>query len=208
MFDSMSSMDLVAAIDATEVAVTALGDTGVDDCDASLIREQLRRLKRVESRLGAQVGRLTHAADRAGAFIGTGARDTAEWLGGQTGTSTRRNRAAAELGEAMAGSAALAGAVSSGRVSTDQASAAVGAAAGERIDDALIDEIADSRCRRSGRPSRSGATGAPPTPTRTGPKHSAPGGSSTCVTSPTGRRGSTGCSTRSPVRSCAPRSTA
>ena len=104
---------------------------------------ELKRLKTTQSRLDAQVARLTHAADAAGAFIGTGARDTAEWLGKQTGTSTRRNRSAAELGEAMANSDDLADAVTSGELSTDQAAAAVGAAGGEVLDAEIIETIAD-----------------------------------------------------------------
>jgi hypothetical protein len=74
-------------------------------------------------------------------FIGTGARDTAEWLGHETGTSTRKNRASAELGEAMAKSDELAAAVESGRLSTDKASAAVGAAGDLPVDDELLDGI-------------------------------------------------------------------
>ena len=86
---------------------------------------------------------MTHAADAAGAFIGTGARDTAEWLGKQTGTSTRKNRTAAELGEAMAKSDELADAVTTGDLSTDQATTAVGAAGGETLDAEIVDAIAD-----------------------------------------------------------------
>ena len=120
-------MELPAAVTATSLAVDGVATVSVDHCDVSMLRAELRRLKTTQSRLDAQVARLTHAADAAGAFIGTGARDTAEWLGTETGTSTRRNRGAAELGKAMADSDELTDAVTSGSVSTDQAAAAVGA---------------------------------------------------------------------------------
>ncbi len=136
-------MNLADAVTSTTVAVDAVAAACVDDCDVSVLRSQLERLKTTQSRLDAQVARLTHAADAAGAFIGTGARDTAEWLGRQTGTSTRANRCAAELGEAMAKSDDLADAVTSGRVSSDQASAAVGAAAGQVLDAEIVGAIAD-----------------------------------------------------------------
>ncbi len=64
-------------------------------------------------------------------------------MGKQTGTSTRRNRTAAELGEAMAKSDELADAVTSGELSTDQAAAAVGAAGGEALDAEVIEAITD-----------------------------------------------------------------
>ena len=78
---------------------------------------------------------------QAGAHLGTGARDTAEWIGKQTGTSTAKNRAAADLGEAMAKSEPLADAVTTGRISNDKANAAVGAAGGMTLDAELVDEI-------------------------------------------------------------------
>ncbi len=64
-------------------------------------------------------------------------------MGKQTGTSTRRNRTAAELGKAMAKSDELADAVTSGELSTDQAAAAVGAAGGEALDAEVIEAITD-----------------------------------------------------------------
>ncbi len=86
---------------------------------------------------------MDHAAERAGAHLGTGARDTAEWIGQQTSTSTRKNRHAAELGEAMAKSTELADAVTTGRISNDQANAAVGASSGRPLDAELVDEISE-----------------------------------------------------------------
>ena len=93
-------MDLTTAVSATSVAVDGVAGVCVDRCDVSMLRNELKRLKTTQSRLDAQVARLTHAADAAGAFIGTGARDTAEWLGNETGTSTGKNRKGAELGQA------------------------------------------------------------------------------------------------------------
>lgn len=136
-------MNLVDAVTATSVAVDGVAMACVDNCDVSVLRSELKRLKLTQSRLDAQVARWTHAADAAGAFIGTGARDTAEWLGKQTGTSARGNRSAAELGEAMSKSDELADAVSSGNVSIDQAAAAVGAAAGQVLDAEIVGIIAD-----------------------------------------------------------------
>jgi len=83
-----------------------------------------------------------HVADRRNAWVGTGARDTAEWLGTTTGTSTRKNRTAAALGEAMAKSEDLADAVGSGDLSAEKAAAAVGVAGDEAIDQELLDELA------------------------------------------------------------------
>ncbi len=142
-FVIMWGMELADAVTATSVAVSDVGRVCVDDCDATELRAQLKRFKQVHSRFEAQLARLTHAADAAGAFIGTGAKDTAEWLGKQTGTSTRRNRTAAELGEAMAKSDELADAVTAGAVSTDQATAAVGAAGGQALDAEIVHAIGD-----------------------------------------------------------------
>jgi hypothetical protein len=135
-------MELAAAVTATSVAVDAVANLCVDHCDVTELRSELQRLKRVHSKLEAQLARLTYAADAAGAFIGTGAKDTAEWLAKQTGTSTPRNRSAAELGEAMANSDELADAVTSGEVSTDQAAAAVRASGGHALDAEIVDAIA------------------------------------------------------------------
>lgn len=134
-------MNLNTAVSAVAAAVDALAQVVVDDHGAADMRAGLRRLKVVESRLGAQVGRLTHAADAAGAFLGTGARDTAEWLGKETGTSVRKNRTAADVGDAMSRSDELADAVTSGRISTDKAAAAVRAAGDQAVDAALLGEI-------------------------------------------------------------------
>jgi hypothetical protein len=143
MFDNMISMEIVDAVNATSVAADALAKVCPDCCDVSTLRSGLRDLKVAQSRIDAQIARLTHAADAAGAFIGTGARDTAEWLGKETGTSTRKNRSAAELGEAMTKSDELAGAVAAGSLSIDQAAAAVGAAAGQALDAEIVEAIAD-----------------------------------------------------------------
>lgn len=136
-------MELAAAVTATSVAVDDVAAVSVHSCDATELRNELCRLKAVQSRFEAQLARLTHAADAAGAFIGTGARDTAEWLAKTTGTSTRKNRVAAQVGEAMDRSDDLTAAVSSGRLSADQAASAVGAAGGEALDAEVIDAIAD-----------------------------------------------------------------
>lgn len=136
-------MELADAVTATSVAVDDVATVSVDGRDPSVLRSELKRMKHVHSKFEAQMARLTHAADAAGAHIGTGAKDTAEWLGKQTGTSTRKNRTAAELGKAMADSDELADAVTSGEVSTDQAAAAVGAAAGEALDAEIVETIAD-----------------------------------------------------------------
>jgi hypothetical protein len=136
-------MNPAAAVNAVQTAVGALAKVTWDTDDATRLREHLKQLKTTESKLAAQLGRLTHAADAAGAFIGTGSCDTAEWLGKSTGTSTTKNRTAAELGEAMSKSEELADAVQSGRISTDKANATVGAAGGSIVDRGLIDEIAD-----------------------------------------------------------------
>ncbi len=136
-------MELATAVDAVNSAIDTLARVAIDSVGGSELRSELARLKAADSRLEAQLGRLTHAADACGAFIGTGARDTAEWLGKETGTSTRANRSASELGEAMTKSDELAAAVTSGRLSTDKATAAVGAARGRAIDDELLAQIAD-----------------------------------------------------------------
>ena len=135
-------MDLAAALDAVDNAVDSLAQLDPSRTTSDDLRALLPLLKMVLSRLDAQVGRFTHASDAAGVFIGTGARDTAEWLAAQTGTSTRKNRRSAEFGEAMSKSAELAAAVESGRLSTDKANAAIGAAGDLAVDHDLLDEIA------------------------------------------------------------------
>ena len=136
----MSFVDAVAAV---ATAVDGLGDADPSDVDSTALRQLLRTLKTTESKLGAHIGRATHAADAAGAFIGTGARDTAEWLGNETGTSVRKNRTASELGYAMTKSTVLADAVTSGVISTDKAAMIVGAAGDEAVDADLVTEITD-----------------------------------------------------------------
>ncbi|MEL6891106.1 MAG: DUF222 domain-containing protein [Actinomycetota bacterium] len=136
-------MEFGDAVDAVGVAVDALAAASIDGLDATSLRARLVAMKISESKLTSELARVTHAADSSGAFIGTGARDTAEWLANETGTSTRRNRAVAELGEAMERSDALAEAVRSGVLSSEKAAAAVGAASGTSVDADLLDRIAD-----------------------------------------------------------------
>ncbi len=136
-------MELANAVSATSVAVDDVATVCIDHCDATNLRHQLARMKQVQSKFDAQLARLTHAADAAGAFIATGSRDTAEWLAKQTGTSTRKNRTASELGEAMSKSDALADAVTSGNLSSDKASAIVGAAGSEAVDETLLKAVAE-----------------------------------------------------------------
>ncbi|MEL6892105.1 MAG: DUF222 domain-containing protein [Actinomycetota bacterium] len=137
-------MSIRPVLDAFGHVMTDLGALDSDQLSPSELRDGLAELKILESQLSAQLARLTHDADRRGAFIGTGARDTAEWLGKETGTSTRKNRTAAELGEAMARSDELAEAVAAGAISTEKAAAAVGAAGVEAVDRELIDRITDA----------------------------------------------------------------
>jgi hypothetical protein len=143
MFDTLIHMELADAVSATSVAVDGVATVCIDHCDATNLRHQLARMKQVQSKFDAQLARLTHAADAAGAFIGTGSRDTAEWLAKQTGTSTRKNRTASELGEAMSKSDALANAVTSGNLSSDKASAIVGAAGSEAVDETLLKAVSE-----------------------------------------------------------------
>jgi hypothetical protein len=136
-------MDPAASVSAVLTAVDALGSIDLDAIDISERKPLLVQMKQAQSRLEAHIGRATHAADAAGAFIGTGSRDTAEWLAKETGTSTRKNRNATELGEAMSKSDALADAVTSGSISADKASAVVGAAGSEVVDAEILGAVAD-----------------------------------------------------------------
>ncbi len=136
-------MELAAAVTAVDAATRVLGQTPIEGVSADEFRDLLKRLKVASSRLEAQVGRLTFAADCVGSFIGTGARDTAEWLGKETGTSTRKNRNAADLGQAMAGSDELNEAMTNGDLSADKAAIIVGAAGGKPVDNELLDEVTD-----------------------------------------------------------------
>lgn len=136
-------MDLATAVTAVRTAVDRLSRVDAEAADATGLRTQLSELKTTQSRLDAQLARLTHQADASGAWIGTGARDTAEWLAKKTGTSSHRNRAAASLGEAMAKSGQLNEAVVSGQMSADKANAAVGAAGDRPLDDDIVSQIAD-----------------------------------------------------------------
>lgn len=136
-------MDHADAVTAVVAAVDELMTIDLDAIQGFERRPLLVQLKAAQSKLDAHIGRATHAADVAGAFIGTGARDTAEWLARETGTSARRNRAATELGEAMSKSTELTDAVISGQLSADKASMIVGAAGDEVVDADLIDSVAD-----------------------------------------------------------------
>ena len=136
-------MEIVTALEAVGAALDELASVDLTAASGSTLRSSLTDLKVSESKLLAQLARFTHASDSSGAFIGTGARDSAEWLGKETGTSTRRNRTAAQLGEAMSKSEQLADAVTSGRLSSDKASAAVGAAGDLPVDADLLDRIGD-----------------------------------------------------------------
>ena len=134
-------MEISQAVAAVGDAADACAQVDIDAVAGQEVRDGLAEFRTGISRLEAQFARMTHAADRAGAHIGTGARDTAEWIGQHTGTSTRKNRDAADLGEAMTKSDALADAVVSGRISNDKANAAVGATGGMALDAELIAEI-------------------------------------------------------------------
>ena len=136
-------MNHAATVTAVLSAVDALGGIDLDAIDINERKPLLVRMKQAQSRLDAQIARATFAADAAGAFIGTGNRDTAEWLAKETGTSARKNRTATELGEAMSKSDALADAVTSGSISSDKASTVVGAAGDEAVDTELIEAVAD-----------------------------------------------------------------
>jgi hypothetical protein len=46
-------MELIAAVTATSVAVDDVARAGVDDCDVSVMRSELARLKTTQSRLDA-----------------------------------------------------------------------------------------------------------------------------------------------------------
>ncbi|MFT6762854.1 MAG: hypothetical protein ACJAXA_001508 [Candidatus Aldehydirespiratoraceae bacterium] len=137
------SMEITQAITAVGNAADSCALVDLAAVDALVLRTGLAEFRTGLSRLEAEFARMTHAADCVGAHIGTGARDTAEWVGNQTGTSTRKNRTAAELGEAMAKSGELTAAVTSGRISNDKANAAVGVTGGLALDSDLIDEISD-----------------------------------------------------------------
>jgi len=136
-------MEITQAITAVGSAADSCARVDLDEVEATELRTQLAAFRTGLSRLEAQFARMTHAADRVGAHLGTGARDTAEWVGKQTGTSSVKNRTAAELGEAMAKSSELADAVASGRISNDKANAAVGGVGGLPLDAELINEISD-----------------------------------------------------------------
>jgi hypothetical protein len=143
MFDTLPPMEPAAAVTALRAAVDDLGRVDLDKLDITDRKPLLVEMKRAQSKLEAHIGRATHAADAAGAFIGSGSRDTAEWLAKETGTSTQKNRNASSLGEAMSKSDALSDAISSGGLSSDKASMIIGAAGDEIVDHALLDAVAD-----------------------------------------------------------------
>ena len=140
---NVSPMAIADAATAVITAIEELALANLDEDAPNDIKPLLKALKVSSSKLDAKIGQITHAADAAGEYIGTGSRDTAGWLAKETGTSAHKNRGAAELGAAMARSDELTEALSTGTISTDKASVAVGAAADETIDAALLDEIAD-----------------------------------------------------------------
>ena len=136
-------MEISHAVAAVEDAADACAQVDLDTVDASGLRNGLAEIRTALSRLEAGYARLAHAAEQAGAHLGTGARDTAEWVGKKTGTSASKNRASASLGEAMEKSSELAGAVVSGQISSDKANAAVGVASGLVVDAELVEELRD-----------------------------------------------------------------
>ncbi|MGB3734755.1 MAG: DUF222 domain-containing protein [Ilumatobacter sp.] len=138
-------MEISQAVAAVGHAADACAQVDLDTVDVSELRKQVAEFRTAISRPEAQFARIAHAAERAGAHFGTGARDTAEWIGQQTGTSTVKNRAASDLGEAMAKSEPLADAVVSGRISNDKANAAISAAGGLTLDAELVDQITNLR---------------------------------------------------------------
>ncbi len=122
---------------AVEAVSDAANDCAAVDLDAmsgTELRQGLAEFRTGISRLEAEYARMVHAAERVGAHLGTGARDTAEWVGKRTGTSTGKNRVSASLGEAMAKSPELAAALVSGRVSN-------GAAPPRRTEETRADSI-------------------------------------------------------------------
>lgn len=142
MFAIIACMDLANAVTAVVTAVDGLRTAPVHSGSPTDLRTALKALKNADSKLQAQLARLMHAADTAGSHIGTGARDSAEWLGRETGTSTARNRVNTRLGEAMERSTQLADAVENGELSADKANLMVSAASDEIVDKQLIDEVA------------------------------------------------------------------
>ena len=136
-------MNPAATVTAVLSAVDALGRVALDAIDITERKPLLVQMKQAQSQLDAQIARATFAADAAGAFIGTGSRDTAEWLAKETGTSARKNRNASELGEAMSKSDAFTDAITSGGLSIDKAAMIVGAAGDEVVDNSLLDAVAD-----------------------------------------------------------------
>ncbi|MGB3735480.1 MAG: hypothetical protein WA964_11030 [Ilumatobacter sp.] len=113
-------MEISQAVAAVGHAADACALVDLDTVPTQEVRDGLAEFRTAISRLEAQFARIAHAANKAGAHLGTGARDTAEWIGQQTGTSTVKNRAASDLGEAMAKSEPLANAVTTGRISNEK----------------------------------------------------------------------------------------
>jgi hypothetical protein len=135
-------MALANAATAVSTAVDQLLLAELDTAPVD-VKAVLKTLKIAGSKLDAKIAAITHAADASGAFIGTGSRDTAEWLAKETGTSVGRNRNAAVLGQAMAKSGDLAAAISAGTISTDKANVVVVAAADETVSAELLDTVAE-----------------------------------------------------------------
>ncbi len=115
MFGMVTSMD--HALDLGAAAADALLGVHV----ASLTRQQLAlgvvRAQHIIDRFTLAHSQLVAAADRAGVWQGTGARDMADWLTNTTQTSYGNAKGLVELGETADAAPAVAAAVASGELS-------------------------------------------------------------------------------------------
>ncbi|CAN0475551.1 unnamed protein product, partial [Phaeothamnion confervicola] len=85
--------------------------------DANALRPGCLKSKRLIDRFRAVQARMLAEADACGAAIGSGARDTASWLAGETNTSLGDARSQLQLGDTLTANPDLADAIANEEVS-------------------------------------------------------------------------------------------
>lgn len=135
------------ALSQCEEAVGLLDATDPSALSAGQMRAELLGLQHLIDRLTARQARVMQEADRSRFWVGTGAKDMADWMSRATKTSYAEAVGKVRLAEAMTMSPALADAVAAGDVSVAAATAVaptiIHAAAGSDVE-ALVDKVCAS----------------------------------------------------------------
>ncbi len=110
-------MELLDALGAIETGIARLEGLDLRALDANALRPGCLKSKRLIDRFRAVQARMLAEADACGAAIGSGARDTAAWLAGETNTSLGDARSQLQLGDTLTANPDLADAIANEEVS-------------------------------------------------------------------------------------------